>query len=173
MRRIPGAFSTVGVGNRHTCSLTHRNGRIRLGPHPIAVDRFAILGVHDKFMTKRRTTRPLQRSTGAKTVPTLSISIQIDYSSNACVHTLTHSLNGRLNINKCLAHLHHAQINQFTLPSSTDKLVTPRTVLSAQARAIATRASRGAFAGQRKRAIAHGGYMLSAPRNLTNSRHHG
>ncbi len=97
VRRVPPSFSTYVISNGHTCRLTHGNRRIRLGTGALIVSRVRLL----------RYGLP-------------SVIVHIMYDGNACVHTLTHSVNRTLRDNTRLAKLRHAQMNRAALTSYVD-----------------------------------------------------
>lgn len=94
VRRVPPIFSTYGMSNGHTCSLTQGNRSIRLGTGALVVSRVRLL----RYGLPR-------------------VGVEMIYDGNACVHTLTHSVNRTLGDNTRLAKLVHAQIKSIELRS--------------------------------------------------------
>lgn len=92
VRRVPPIFSTYGISNGQTCRLTHGNRRIRLGSGALIVSRVRLL----------RYSLPM-------------VGVQIIYDGNACVHTLTHSVNITLRSNTRLVTLRQAHVKSVAL----------------------------------------------------------
>lgn len=94
VRRIPPACDTIGIGNSHSCTLHETNRRIRLGPGAIHISRVRLA------------------SCGSRRGAT---DVHIIYNGNACVQSLTHSVNHTLSDNTFLATLHHAGTKDFSM----------------------------------------------------------